>query len=382
MKKLSLGVLCLMICLNGNYSSFACEVKDNDNDFGFYHVAPEIGLDKFTQDDFDQLKKGLLQKEGKYYQLIEPKVLEQIQPSNWQVLSQVNFLSRIKKEDEKILNDVLPNIEGQYSLAQYTYTNYYGINVQKIQLLCAAGAKVEEFENVKKNLPIKDIESVLQNEFYVKRAISNVFQVASNERLRPSGLKNYLNRALDKKSNGRKLSDVTYFSGSKEEPIFQYFTHNNKIVVVSNPVHDLPIGANPMQAAASGNLPFTEAWTGIKNKFENEASNIRVFMPLAQSNKRAHWTTLILEREKGIWQATHYDSKGFLGNMIYSLKEITNILFEDKINLKNVSTGHQGLFNNNECGYFVITYILNILEGKSITFLNTKELQESFKAIV
>ncbi|MGI4850442.1 MAG: hypothetical protein ACRYGR_00635 [Janthinobacterium lividum] len=178
-------------------------------------------------------------------------------------------------------------------------------------------------------------------------------------------------------------STCKYDRGYEESSIFQYADRDQGLSIVTNPIHDLSNQSSPMEKVKSGNLSFQHAWQAVKDyQFDSNSSNVRILMPLGESNKMAglkrnHWTTLMFTKDGSAWDATLYDSKGFLDSL-YSRQVIADALSKEGIKLNYQFLGHQGLRSNSDCGYFSIAYILKALQGKNIADLTNQELSKKF----
>ena len=289
------------------------------------------------------------------------------------------------------INDIFPEdvqVQGVYNFAEYTYQNTYGMNHQKIFLLCGQDCSVNDFKRVKDFLTDRYQVDTVKGGYYISRDISNFLQIGTNARLYPMQFGEKLNKALINNygSDYWKPSTTQYFSGHKDLPIFQYAIENQKLNIVTNPVHDLSDQSSPMDMVKSGNLSFQDAWQAIKNyKFDSNFSTRRVLMPLAESNtiaglKRGHWTTLMLTKNGSEWQAQLIDSKGVFSDL-YNRHIVSDVLSKEGIELNRLFLGHQGVLNNSDCGYFTIAYILELLKGNNIKELSNEYLMNRFSQL-
>jgi hypothetical protein len=159
-----------------------------------------------------------------------------------------------------------------------------------------------------------------------------------------------------------------------------YFLRNGQTLVTAPAIDDKFPQSNATVAA-----PINDVLREL-NKVEWN----RVMIPIAQSNKyffglltRRHYTYLELNKDQyGNIAAHHHDPKGWLSSF-YPLKPIKDALdgaFQGKFtSFKQSYHGQQGVFDNINCGRYVLSYICNkVIPGLENTISDKPE--KNFRA--
>ncbi len=371
------------------------------NNFLVEDESPKIAPAKFTWKQLELLKEGkIVNGELDGYsltmQLADPKELETAWPSTWQVLSYSNFASRISKKEE-VQENVQPSnpevkiqtlatyaIESNYSsLGAKDYffkliTKLHTSKIEENRQESLTSSQIIEPSNLETIVGLQSAQ--VSGTYYAKRAFLNVFQIPYGNPYSPSQLRSHLFKLL---GNDWINSESIYDLGYDSVPMYRYRSEGSgRYIVVSSPAHDLPEEASEMEKCSSGNLSIGTVVKSITSNPIFQSSDLKILMPVAQSNKgRRHWTLLDLDKKNKDWSISHLDSKGFssvyysLENMMKGLEDITygqmNLLY----------LGHQGLLNLKDCPRYVTSYILNILQNKDPKDLSNEEIEKIFKSL-
>ena len=127
-----------------------------------------------------------------------------------------------------------------------------------------------------------------------------------------------------------------------------------------------------MKKAQSGGSSLADAIRAVGVNADEK----RILIPVAQANPywfgstRGHFTLLdVSVRNGNVERATLYDPKGSTSFTYNGTQHIARQLREAGIECSSMPVlrqlPHQGLFNFNDCGRYVGTYILGILRGST-----------------
>eukprot|EP00735_Rhodelphis_limneticus_P004946 TRINITY_DN16613_c0_g1::TRINITY_DN16613_c0_g1_i1::g.27059::m.27059 TRINITY_DN16613_c0_g1::TRINITY_DN16613_c0_g1_i1::g.27059 ORF type:complete len:369 (+),score=0.32 TRINITY_DN16613_c0_g1_i1:130-1236(+) len=268
--------------------------------------------------------------------------------------------------------------EGPYGRPGFTIAKYSSAPVGEIGLSFTVGcSKIDDCsDSTGVNCAAMDTHT------YFQRAFSNILQLSTHERLSPSTLYTYLCERLMEFGRWR-ISQSRYCSGTGEREMYRFTqpvtSTQSDVYIVSSPVHVFSPEASPLLQAQAGNLPLTDVLEAIRTDPNLKSFRRPMLLcPLAQSHsnliglKRQHWTLVAIQLTEPSWKARHYDSKGPL-YQLYSLSSLEKGL-PPNTHLTKYYLGHQGVFNTDDCGYFIAAYITQILKGVFPEDLNTTEV--------
>lgn len=157
------------------------------------------------------------------------------------------------------------------------------------------------------------------------------------------------------------------FTGSNEKftvgetDFHYYFEMHNDIITLPT----TEIRPNVVQGQAlTGALQLTDVLQKIKDQ-----QNKKILIPLLQNRRyffgliqREHWTYLEIINNDNDVRVNHIDSKGFFSRLFYSLRSIEATIrdvFQKNVQFTATYSGEQGLFDNTNCGRFVLNRMLN-----------------------
>ncbi|MDF3034253.1 MAG: hypothetical protein K0R76_1207 [Alphaproteobacteria bacterium] len=375
----------------------------DEKEYDFVHSKVEDAATLApTQFTWDQL---MCLKDGKTIQgeldgclikmsLPNPKELGDAWPAAWQVLSRNNFTSRIFKVEEVQENPQDDEIKFQTLSTYQINSNYPGGPAYKFGLTSKVYTLHENKERLQgqdlgfpQSIDLDRLTSVIGTQgrnihgtYWGSRAIFNVFQRPYGDTYHPSQLRSNLVGLISSLGEWTE-SSAKYCQGYDERPMYTYHAaERGNYIVVSSPVHDLCEQASVPQRYASGNLAIKTVVEDIRVNPVFDSSDLKVLMPVAQSNKgRRHWTLLVLERTNNLWYLSHFDSKGF-SSSYYSLENLMSGLEDIKFKKMDLFyLGHQGLINLRDCPRYVISYIYHMIQGRNPANLENQELESIFK---
>jgi len=186
---------------------------------------------------------------------------------------------------------------------------------------------------------------------------------------------------LDDQSNDFKASEK---KDEYDDGRALYYTAKDdlyKNLVISTPCDDDDYSTSFRQLVCA-----KDVIAQVAQDFEKE-EKVTLLIPLAQSRNylngnlaRAHWTLLRLEKTGDSWQADHYDSKGAL-SAAYDLSHLNNFL-PTGTTLKKHYLAHQGLLNNSDCGFYVLSMmraLVKYTEPAAIDNEYMNRLMQSFQ---
>lgn len=222
---------------------------------------------------------------------------------------------------------------------------------------------------------------------YWGRGIANIFQTTYGSQTTPTKLNTELNKLTtgDEWISSEKLTKP--FSGQEVSLYHSTEKADGTKFIVTAPAHDLKDSATPMEMARAGELSVKEVIAKVIK--ENLVGKVEVCVPVAQASKyfgglleRNHWATLKFSLEDGnIQEANLYDSKGWLSGLYNGSAKIQAHLPENAPTVQATYTGHQGFFNNNDCGRFSVAYIEAMKQGQKVEDLSTKQTTSFFSKL-
>ncbi|MDP2192991.1 MAG: Ulp1 family isopeptidase [Alphaproteobacteria bacterium] len=222
-------------------------------------------------------------------------------------------------------------------------------------------------------------EAIKKNIFYAQ-ALTNVGQRAIRKRLSPSELSIHIKAELP---STFAPSATTFNRGGAKIP---HYRHDGQTIIAA-PSHDLTnqeLDQNAVKGAMSGSLRLQDILKRVAADFKNTES-YSAFFPIATANGLSqHWTLLHVEKNKTSYLANYYDSMGPSRAAWYNHEPIIDAiqmaLPEAVISLNFM--GHQGIINHADCGFFVMTYMSFLRQGKALQNLSTTEVREAFPLLL
>ena len=213
------------------------------------------------------------------------------------------------------------------------------------------------------------------------------------EALEPTKLWDHLVESC-RQNNFKESSETFHGCRSKLEHYYISGTiKDNKQIVITYPAHD----------ARNDNERGGEPIAAILKKVKNLQIGGTILVPICQVNrvcgfgpKRMHFTMLEIHRDnENNISATHHDSKGWLAKIMYVLRIYTlnpiksavrDAFQDEKVTFNHHESGKQGIFNNVDCGRFVIAEINQIMTSDNrnvgaVININEEKIVEVEKAL-
>ena len=235
----------------------------------------------------------------------------------------------------------------------------------------------EETQNKIAALPKKEFLNESKNDSFFtrcKEGFQNFFQTPFGKQLGASELNNSIkDRIIDSEKNvwtQKKEGSTAYYESCVKS------NDETKKTIITQAAQDFDFSKLSTLSQKDQNLIAGNACHDIKTVLnnvieDNKAETLTVLTPVAQTNsylfglaRRNHWTTLETNIEKGkVVSATLLDSKGIVSSLYGGAKKVQNLLPEGSPKVQTVYTGHQGVFNNSDCGRFTATYIADLAKG-------------------
>lgn len=205
-----------------------------------------------------------------------------------------------------------------------------------------------------------------------KRFVGNLSQPPHGNKMLPSQMTQELSKIVEKSEESWISSAQRFYAGAGDAPI--YYRTQSGVMILTAPMHDVPEGIEGGCVGAPQLLEHLPK----KGKY-------KMIIPVAQANpywavlKRRHWTVLEAWVKDGkVVRGKLFDSKPWVSSWIYGGGARLSALLGGGP-IEGVFTGHQGfLFNHNDCGKFVSSYIQCITMGGSPADLSTNEAIKNF----
>lgn len=285
-------------------------------------------------------------------------------PSTIQIVSKSTFISRIRFMRETLVGetDDFKTLKAEYCIDQDTL----GYGPFSFALLLKLYSKTDTSE-----------EPVGADGVYATRALGNSAQLPFlKNALQPTMFYSLMHQHLTREFPAIEASKEIDYFGCGTTPVYYTFTDKNGILnIIASPCHDLEEGSDPLKEAQSGGLSVMKMVNSVSALLKDVNKPYRLLIPIAQANgTRGHWTLLCITKT-GV---NHYDSTGprslhyNLSNIEDAAKKITSA------KMKCFYLGHQGTFNQKDCGLFVISYIALLLQNIQLSQVATNDMHRMF----